>query len=94
MPPPDHPTPHTHTVTSLPTPPLTQDPLEIERHMAGKRFRKLKQQHDEAEAAREARKHLPKDSAEAIEDRIGELPMCRGACSGLCCPACSAGAET
>jgi hypothetical protein len=48
-----------------------QDPEEIDRHMAGKRFRKLKQQYDEAEAAREARKLLPKDSADAIADRIG-----------------------
>ena len=59
-----------------------QDPEEIDRHMAGKRFRKLKQQYDEAEAAREARKLLPKDSADAIADRIG-------GCGGARYPTCA-----
>ncbi len=35
-----------------------QDPKEIEKHMAGKRFTKLKALHDAAEAAKAAKKQV------------------------------------
>ena len=64
-------TPRMTTPSSSPLTP--QDPAEIERHMGGKRFKKLKQQHDDAEAEKARRAALRKDDADAIADRIGAL---------------------
>jgi hypothetical protein len=54
-----------------------QDPAEIERHMAGKRFVKLKAQHDEKEALlaeKRARRHKRDGSdVDAIASRIGDI---------------------
>ena len=41
--------------------------------MAGKRFKKLKQQHDDEVAEQERKRQAKRDSADAISARIGDL---------------------
>ena len=53
---------------------FNQDPLDIERHMAGKRFQKLLQQRTEELEARERKRQRKEkgDDVLAIEDRLGK----------------------